>query len=82
MRFAALAANEGLKVEAVTALKDAMRCGDLPFSFQPELPWFRSLEGYPPYDELVRERDRRITAIRAEMSRLESEPDALAAGPQ
>lgn len=82
MRFAAIAANEGLKGEAVAALKEALRCGDLPFSFQPELPWFRSLEGYPPYDELVRERDRRITVIRAEMSQLESEPNALPGRPQ
>jgi TolB-like protein len=82
MRLSALAANEGLKDEAVDALKEAMRCGDLPFSFQPELPWFRSLEGYPPYDELVRERERRIVLVRAAMSKLESDPNALAPGRQ
>jgi TolB-like protein len=82
MRLSALAANEGLKDEAVDALKEAMRCGDLPFSFQPELPWFRSLEGYPPYDELVRERERRIVLVRAAMSKLESEPNAPPPGRQ
>ncbi len=67
MRYAGVAANEGLKDEAVDALQGAMRCYDLPFGFRPQLPWFRSLEGYPPYDELLRERERRIERIRAEL---------------
>ncbi|HQR49633.1 MAG TPA: hypothetical protein PL152_09860, partial [Steroidobacteraceae bacterium] len=72
MRLAALAAGEGLKDEAVAALSDAMRCGDLPFGFEPELPWFKALEGYPPYDELVRERTRRLAQARADMLALEA----------
>jgi hypothetical protein len=76
-RYASLAANEGLKKEAVAALSLAMRCGDLPFGFWPELPWFRSMAGYAPYDELVRERQRRVETIRKELLELE----ASAAGP-
>jgi TolB-like protein/Tfp pilus assembly protein PilF len=72
MRYAGVAANEGLKDEAVDALRGAMRCGDLPYGFRPQLPWFRSLEGYAPYDELVRERERRVERIRTEMLRLEA----------
>ena len=41
MRYASLAANEGFKDEAVDALAGAMRCGDLPPAFQPQLPWFK-----------------------------------------
>jgi serine/threonine-protein kinase len=76
-RYASLAANEGLKTEAVAALSLAMRCGELPFGFWPELPWYRSLAGYAPYDELVRERQRRVETIRKELLELE----ASAAGP-
>jgi len=72
VRLASLAANEGLKDEAVAALQGAMRCGELPAAFQPQLPWFRALEGYPPYDELLRERARRIERIRAELLALEA----------
>lgn len=78
VRHASLAANEGLKEEAVAALRLAMRCGDLPFAFWPQLPWFRSLEGYGPYDDLLRERARRIEAIRAELLRLEAGAPGLA----
>ncbi len=74
MRYASLAANEGLKDEAVDALQGALRCGDLPPGFQPQLPWFRNLEGYPPYDTLVRERERRVEDIKAELLRLEGSP--------
>jgi adenylate cyclase len=81
MRLASLAANEGLKDEAVTALMLAMHCGDLPFSFWPPLPWFRSLEGYGPYDELVRERERRIAKARAELLRLEADAGSAALQP-
>ena len=72
VRLASLAANEGLKDEAVDALQGAMRCGELPAAFQPQLPWFRDLEGYPPYDALVRERERRVERIRAELLALEA----------
>ena len=72
MRYASLAANEGLKDEAVDALRGAMRCGDLPYGFRPQLPWFRSLEGYAPYDELLRERGRRVEKIRAQLLQLEA----------
>ena len=61
----------------MAALSLAMRCGDLPFGFWPELPWFRSLAGYAPYDELVRERQRRVETVRKELLELE----ARAAGP-
>ncbi|HQR48421.1 MAG TPA: tetratricopeptide repeat protein, partial [Steroidobacteraceae bacterium] len=71
MRYAGIAANEGLKSEAVDALRNAMRCSDLPFGFRPELPWFKSLEGYRPYDELVQERERRVGRIRAELLALD-----------
>ena len=72
--LAGIAANEGLREEAVEALREAMKRAPLPFDFRPELPWFRSLEGYPPYDEILRERARRIAGIRAEMDRLEPAP--------
>jgi serine/threonine-protein kinase len=70
---ASLAANEGLREEAMAALQDAMRCGELPYAFQPQLPWFRGLEGHPPYEALLRERERRIEKARAELIRLEDE---------
>jgi adenylate cyclase len=73
MLHAALAANEGLKDEAVEVLREAMNCGDVPYAFRPEFPWFRKLAGYPPYDALVVERARRIEESRAELLRIESE---------
>lgn len=73
MRHASPAANEGPKDEAVDALRDAMRCGDLPPAFLPQLPWLRSLDGYTPYEELKRERERRIELIRKELIRIETE---------
>ena len=78
MRYASLAANEGLKEEAVRALQAAMRCGELPYGFFPQLPWFRSLEGYAPYDELLRERARRIERIRTELLQLEANNNSVA----
>ena len=81
IRYASLAANEGLKDEAVEALKGAMRCGDLPPTFQPKLPWFSQLDGYPPYEALKRERERRIERISAELIRIETE-SGLATGQQ
>jgi Tfp pilus assembly protein PilF len=55
VRDAALAANEGMKAEAVEFLRQALRTAELPPDFEPAMPWFRSLEGYAPYDELLRE---------------------------
>jgi hypothetical protein len=81
MRYASLAANEGLKDEAVGALKGAMRCGDLPPAFQPQLPWFRQLDGYAPYEAVKRERERRIERISAELIKIETE-SGLATGQQ
>ena len=70
--LAALAANEGHRDEAVELLEEAMRESDLPYFFRPTLPWFKSLEGHPGYDALVREREARIVRIRAEMLALEA----------
>jgi len=75
MRYASLAASEGLKEEAVGALQDALRCGDLPYGFEPQLPWFRSLEGYQPYDALLQERERRVERLRAEMLQQQATAD-------
>jgi TolB-like protein len=72
MRYASLAANEGLKDEAVDALSGAMRCGELPPVFLPQLPWFRALDGYAPYEALKREREARIERIRPELLRIEA----------
>jgi len=69
--LAGLAANEGRREEAVEALREAMAHSPLPYDFRPELPWFRSLEGYAPYDELIRERERRIEGIRVELESLD-----------
>jgi len=69
--LAGLAANEGRREEAVDALRKAMAQSPLPFDFWPQLPWFKSLEGYPPYDELLRERARRVAEARAELERLD-----------
>jgi len=70
--YASLAAQEGQKEEAVRALQLAMRCGDLPFGFWPQLPWFMALDGYAPYGDLLRERERRIAQIRAELIALDA----------
>ena len=70
--YASLAAQEGLKDEAVRALRFAMTCGDLPFGFWPQLPWFAALAGFAPYDALVQERERRIEKIRTELLALEA----------
>jgi hypothetical protein len=79
VRYASLAANEGLQAEAVRALRAAMRCADLPYGFWPQLPWFRSLEGYAPYDELLRERERRVARLRTELLALEASDSKTAA---
>jgi TolB-like protein len=71
--YASIAAMEGHRDEAVDALKGAMHCGDLPYGFQPAFPWFKSLEGYAPYDALVRERARRVEEIRPSLLKLEAD---------
>lgn len=70
--LAALAASEGHRDEAVELLQLAMEDTDLPFFFRPSLPWFRSLEGHPGYDALLRERSARIERLRTEMRTLEA----------
>jgi len=65
--LAALEANEGNRDVAVELLRQALRWSELPPGFQPRLPWFRSLEGHPGYDALVRERSARIEQVRAKM---------------
>ena len=81
MRYASLAANERLKDEAVVALRGAMRCGELPPVFLPQLPWFRELDGYAPYEELKRERETRIERIRAELFEIEAEAGLATTAP-
>jgi len=80
MRHASLAANEGLREEAVDALEGAQRCGELPPGFMPQLPWFRALDGYAPYEALKREREARIERIRPELLRIEAEAGFGAGG--
>jgi TolB-like protein/tetratricopeptide (TPR) repeat protein len=70
--LAALAANEGLKDEAVDALSTLFDHYPLVDFFSPRLPWFRSLERHPGYDRLMAERSRRVDKARAEMLRLEA----------
>jgi len=73
MRHASLAASEGLKDEAVDTLRGAHRCGELPPSFLPQLPWFRTLDDNALYEALKRERATRIERIRAELLLIEQE---------
>jgi TolB-like protein len=70
--LAALAANEGLKDEAVEALTALFDQYPLVNLFSPRLPWFRSLEGHAAYDRLLAERRRRIDKAHAEMLQLEA----------
>ena len=70
--LAALAANEGLRDEAVAALTGLFEQYPLVDFFYPQLPWFSSLEGHSGYDLLMAERARRIDKARAEMLQLES----------
>jgi adenylate cyclase len=76
--LAALAANEGHKDEAVAALRTAFERAHLIVEFNPQLPWFRSLEGHPGYAEVLAERQRRIDQARIEMRAIEAEyPDSV-----
>jgi hypothetical protein len=70
--LAALAANEGLKDEAVATLTGLFEQYPLVDFFYPQLPWFRNLEGHPGYDQLMTERRRRIDKAHAEMVQLEA----------
>lgn len=70
--LAALAANEGLKDEAVATLTAQFERFPLVEWFFPQLPWFRSLEGHPGYDQLMAERRRRIEKAHADMLQLEA----------
>jgi adenylate cyclase len=76
--LAALAANEGYKDEAVAALRSAFERAHLVWFFDPQLPWFRSLEGHPGYAEVLAERQRRIDQARTEMRAIEAQfPDSV-----
>jgi hypothetical protein len=70
---AALAANEGHQDEAVTALQSVFEHSHLIVPFDPQPPWFRSLEGHAGYSQLLAERQRRIDQARAEMRALETQ---------
>ena len=72
LNLAALAANEGMRDEAVATLQRLFERQPLVDFFHPELPWFKSLEGYPPYDRLMAERKRRVESARAEMIRMDA----------
>lgn len=74
--LAALAANEGFRDEAVELLQQDMRINRVAPLFRPALPWFRSLEGHPGYDELVREKTERLAAFRQEMMEIEAQQAA------
>jgi adenylate cyclase len=71
--LAALAANEGLKDEAVGALQKEFGRYHLVMLFSPRLPWFRSLDGYAPYERILAERKRRVDEDHAQMVKLEAE---------
>jgi hypothetical protein len=72
IRDAALAANEGLRDEAVKYLRHAMNWYETPMGFVPSLPWFRSLEGHPGYDALHRELEQRVAKARKRMLELDA----------
>jgi hypothetical protein len=72
VRDAALAANEGLRDEAVRCLQQAMNWYDTPVGFVPSLPWFRSLEGHSGYDALRQELARRVSKAREAMLALDA----------
>lgn len=72
VRDAALAANEGLKDEAVKYLRHAMKWSDTPIGFVPSLPWFRSLDGHAGYDALRAELAQRVAKLRQAMLELDA----------
>lgn len=75
-REAGVAANEGRRADAIRHLQQAMRWSDTPIGFAPELPWFRSLEGDPAYDALLKELRKRVAAAREQMLALDVAPPA------
>jgi tetratricopeptide (TPR) repeat protein len=78
--LAALAANEGLKDEAVHALRGLFNRFPLIDFFHPELPWFKSLDGHPGYEQLMTERKRRIVLAHEGMLQLEAAAAGTALG--
>lgn len=70
--LAALAASEGHRDEAVELLRIDMNANKVAPLFRPNLPWFRSLEGHPGYDALVREKTERLAKYRIEMMAVEA----------
>ncbi len=80
--LAALAANEGLRHEAVAALRAAMARMPIVPQFDPRLPWFKSLEGEAGYADLLAERERRIGRARAEMQHMEAARGRRGASPE
>jgi TolB-like protein len=80
VRDAALAANEGLKDEAVKYLRRSLNWYDTPPGFVPSLPWFRSLEGHAGYEALRGELAQRVAKLRAEMRRLDANVPLSSAG--
>ena len=61
-----------MKDEAVATLTALFEQYPLVEWFFPQLPWFRSLEGHPGYDQLMAERKRRVDKAHAEMLQLEA----------
>jgi hypothetical protein len=57
----------------VRALRSVLERAHLIVPFDPQLPWFRSLEGHPGYAQLLAERQRRIDEARTEMRALEAQ---------
>jgi hypothetical protein len=52
-------------------LEQMMRLYHLPPGFRPVLPWYRSLEGNPRYDAILREREARIEQSRVALAKFE-----------
>jgi TolB-like protein len=76
--LAALAANEGYKDEAVRALRTDVERKPLELYFDPQLPWYRTLEGNPGYAAYLAERQRRMEQARAEMESVQQQfPDSV-----
>jgi hypothetical protein len=76
--LAALAANEGHRDEAIGVLEQMMRLSHLPPGFRPMLPWYRSLEGHPRYDTILRELAARVEKSRVALAEFEQASAAKA----
>jgi hypothetical protein len=59
--------------QAVELLRIEVSTNKIAPLFRPNLPWFRSLEGHPGYDALVRQKAERLAKYRAEMMAVEAE---------